>query len=173
MTELGLDILYPDRSAEDSKLLVYKGVPLATDVEISGSPAVVLEVASSATVGAFFAYLEDVAPNGHVTYLDEGELRGINRKLMDAGERPDNSPDRAPSNSRRDAKPLVPGKPVELKISMWPTSVLLRKGHRIRVALAGADADTFHRYPPGGDVTWTVYRQIGLRSYLELPVQPR
>ena len=34
---------------------------------------------------------------------------------------------------------------VELKICMWPTSILLRKGHQIRVALAGADARTFRR----------------------------
>ena len=91
-TELNLDILYPDRSSEDGKLLVYTGAPLATDVEISGSPVVVLEVASTATDGAFFAYLEDVAPDGHVTYLDEGELRAINRKQMDMHERPYNSP---------------------------------------------------------------------------------
>jgi uncharacterized protein len=173
MTALGLDILYPDRSGEDSKLLVYTGAPLATDVEISGSPAVVLEVASSSTDGAFFAYLEDVAPSGHITYLDEGALRAVNRKLMDAHERPYSSPDGLASNFRNDAEPLVPGKPVELKISMWPTSVLLRKGHCIRVALAGADADTFRRYPPGGDVTWTVYRQSARASYVELPMRPR
>jgi len=65
------------------------------------------------------------APDGHVTYLDEGEVRAVNRKMVDAHERPYNSPDRAPSNSRHDAEPLVPGKPAELKISMWPTSVLL------------------------------------------------
>jgi putative CocE/NonD family hydrolase len=172
-TELDLNILYPDRSGEDNKLIVYTGAPLATDVEISGSPAVVLEVASTATDGAFFAYLEDVAPDGRVTYMDEGELRAVNRKLMDAHERPYNSPGRAPSNSRHDAVPLVPGKPVELKISMWPTSVLLRKGHCVRVALAGADGDSFRRYPPGGDVTWTVYRQSALASYVELPMRPR
>jgi predicted acyl esterase len=69
-TELKLDIFYPDRSGEDRKLLVYTGAPLATNVEILGSPVVVLEVASTATDGTFFAYLEDVAPDGHVTYLD-------------------------------------------------------------------------------------------------------
>ena len=172
-TELNLDILYPDRSGEDSKLLVYTGAPLATDVEISGSPMVVLEVASTATDGAVFAYLEDVAPDGHVTYLDEGELRAVNRKQMDAHERPYNSLCPASSNSRRDAQPLVPGKPAELKFSMWPTSILLRKGHQIRVALAGADAGVFRRYPPAGDVTWTVYRQSALASYVELPMRPR
>jgi putative CocE/NonD family hydrolase len=133
----------------------------------------VLEVASTATDGAFFAYLEDVGPDGHVTYLDEGELRAINRKQMDMRERPYNSPGPASGGSRHNAQPLVPGEPAELKICMWPTSIRLRKGHQIRVALAGADAGTFRRYPPVGDVTWTVYRQIGLRSYLELPVQPR
>jgi len=173
MTELGLDILYPDRSGEDNKLLVYTGTPLATDVEISGSPAVVLEVASTAADGAFFAYLEDVAPDGHVTYLDEGELRAINRKPIDTRERSYISPGPGSGSSRRNALPLVPGKPTELKMSMWPTSILLRKGHQIRVALAGADADTFRRYPPAGDVTWTVYRQSGLGSYVDLPIRQR
>jgi uncharacterized protein len=173
MTALGLDILYPDRSSEDGKLLVYTGAPLATDLEISGSPAVILEVASTATDGAFFAYLEDVAPDGHVTYLDEGELRAINRKQTDAPKRPYNPPGSASSRSRRDARPLVPGESVELKIGMWPTSVLLRKGHQIRVALAGSDNGTFRRYPPMGDVTWTVYRESGLWSYVELPMRQR
>jgi putative CocE/NonD family hydrolase len=172
-TELNLDILYPDRSGEDSKLLVYTGAPLARDVEISGSPVVALEVASTAPDGAFFAYLEDVAPDGHVTYLDEGELRAVNRKQMDAHERPYNSLGPTSSNSRRDAQPLVPGKPVELKFCMWPASILLRRGHEIRVALAGADAAVFRRYPPGGNVTWTVYRQRALASYVELPMRPR
>jgi len=41
-----------------------------------------------------FAYLEDVAPNGQVTYLDEGELRAVNRKQMEAHERPAATPNR-------------------------------------------------------------------------------
>jgi putative CocE/NonD family hydrolase len=173
MTEMGLDILYPDRSGEDGKLLAYTGAPLATDVEISGSPVVVVEVASTATDGAFFAYLEDVAPDRHVTYIDEGELRAVSRKEIGRNGGAYNLPDPSPSNSRHDAQSLVPGKPAELKIRMWPISVLLRKGHEIRVALAGADAETFRRCPPAGDVTWTVYRQSGLGSYVDLPMQPR
>jgi putative CocE/NonD family hydrolase len=173
MTELNLDILYSDRSSEDGKLLVYTGAPLSSDVEISGSPVVDLKAASTVTDGAFFVYLEDVAPDGHVTYLDEGELRAINRKQMDTHKRPYNSPGSASNSSRRDALPLVPGEPAELKIGMWPTSILLRKGHHIRIALAGADAGTFRRYPPVGDVTWTVFRQSALASYVELPMRPR
>jgi len=56
---------------------------------------------------------------------------------------------------------------------MWPTSVLLRKAHQIRVAIAGADAGVFRRYPAVGDVTGTVHRQRTLASYVELPMLPR
>jgi putative CocE/NonD family hydrolase len=153
--------------------LVFTGAPLAADVEISGSPVVVLEVSSTATDGAFFAYLEDVAPDGHTTYLDEGELRAIDRKPMEAYERPYSSPGPASSSTRHNAQTLVPGRPTELKICMWPTSIVLRKGHQIRLALAGADDGNFRRYPPAGDATWTVYRQSGLASYVELPMRQR
>jgi uncharacterized protein len=166
------DLVYPERSAEDAKLLVYTGPPLATDVEISGSPAVTLEVASTATDGAFFAYLEDVAPDGRVTFLDDGQLRAVSRKLMDPLKLPYIPLGPASSNTREDAQPLVPGEAVELKFSMWPTSIMLQKGHRIRIALAGAD-NCFRRYPPLGDVSWTVYREAGRASYLELPMRPR
>jgi predicted acyl esterase len=54
---------------------------------------------------------------------------------------------------------------------MYPTSVLLRKGHRIRVALAGADASLFERYPAEGTPKLTVYREAQRVSYLDLPVK--
>ncbi len=47
------------------------------------------------------------------------------------------------SELRADAAPLVPGEAAEITLGLWATSVLVRKGHRIRVAIAGADADTF------------------------------
>jgi hypothetical protein len=54
---------------------------------------------------------------------------------------------------------------------MYPTSVLLRKGHRIRVALARADASLFERYPAEGTPKLTVYREAQRASYLDLPVK--
>lgn len=167
---MNLEILYPGRLSEDRKLLIYTGAPLPADTEISGPPLVVLEVSSTATDGAFFAYLEDVAPDGRVTYLDEGELRAANRSGTHGGTYASRCKAKASSSSRHDAQPLSPGEPAELEFCMWPTSVLLRKGHQIRVAIAGADANTFQRYPPAGDVTWTVYRQKALASYVDLPI---
>jgi predicted acyl esterase len=54
---------------------------------------------------------------------------------------------------------------------MYPTSVLLRKGHRIWVALAGADASLFERYPAEGTPKLPVYREAQRESYLDLPVK--
>jgi putative CocE/NonD family hydrolase len=60
-------VFYPGRAARDERLLTYTSAPLGADLEITGHPVVRLHVASSADDGAFFAYLEDVAPDGTVT----------------------------------------------------------------------------------------------------------
>lgn len=55
----GSDVIYPDRSEESTKLLTYATEPLETDVELTEVPIVTLQGASTATDGAFYAYLED------------------------------------------------------------------------------------------------------------------
>ena len=71
-------------TAADRKLLVYTGAPLTHDVEMTGQPVISLHVASTHTDGNFFVYVEDVAPTGKVTYVTEGELRALHRKLSNA-----------------------------------------------------------------------------------------
>lgn len=168
----GGDVVYPDRAEADLRLLVYTSAPLERDMEVTGHAELSLRIASTATDGHFFAYLEDVAPDGRVTYVTEGMLRGVHRRL--SSEPPPYSqlvPYR--TYKRRDAMPLVPGEVTELRFSLFPTSALFRKGHRIRLALAGADKDTFGRLPADGPVEWTVRSGGPDGSYLELPVVPR
>jgi predicted acyl esterase len=70
--------------------------------------------------------------------------------------------------------PLVPGELAELTFDLWATSVLIKQGHRIRVAIAGADADTFLRYPrDGGEPTITVSRSSLYPSSIVLPMKER
>lgn len=169
LTQLGGPVVYPDRAAEDRRLLVYTSGPLAEDTEITGYPVINLYVASTATDGAFFAYLEDVDESGKVTYLTEGELRAIHRKVST-----EPAPYRlgVPSHSfkRKDAMPLVPGKVAEIKFGLLPTSVLIRKGHRIRVAIAGHDKSVFARIPAEGTPVITVERNKSRASFIELPI---
>jgi len=167
----GGDVVYPDRADEDKKLLVYDSAPLDSDLEITGGPLLTLEMSSTTGDGAVHAYLEDVSPDGRVTYLDEGVFRLIDRKEVDPKTLPFEPLGPAHSFLRKDAEPMIPGEPARIRLSLYPTSVLLRKGHRIRVALAGADAGIFQRYPLDGTPTWKVYREAHRASFIELPVR--
>jgi len=169
----GGDVVYPDRASEDKKLLVYTGAPLETDLEITGTPVLTVELSSTTSDGALHAYLEDVSPDGRVTHLDEGVFRVINRKEADPKSLPYLPLGPAHSFLREDAQLLEPGEVAKIRFSLFPTSVLLRKGHRIRVALAGADAGIFERYPAQGTSTWTMYREAQLASFVELPCRRR
>lgn len=167
------DVIYPDRAEEDAKLLTYTSEPMEADVEITGHPVVTLHVASTAPDGAFIVYLEDVAPDGRVTYITEGQLRGVMRQV--SGEPPlywKAGPHH--SELREDAAPLVPGEVAEIAFELWATSVLIEEGHRIRIAVAGADRDTFLRYPRDGAVpTLSVQRNAAQASRIEIPMRER
>ncbi|MCP4538120.1 MAG: CocE/NonD family hydrolase [Chloroflexi bacterium] len=165
------DVVYADRAAEDQKLLTYTSDPMSADVEITGNPVVTLHVASSTPDAAFHVYLEDVAPDGRVTYITEGILRGVHRRVSD----------QAPyvkfgtyhSMESVDAVPMVPGEVTEISFKLHATSVLIEQGHRIRVAIAGHDGSVFERYPADETPIFTVQRNSLNPSFILLPMQQR
>ena len=167
----GGDVVYGDRAVADKKLLTYTSSPLKTDLEITGSPVLTLQMASTTSDGAIHVYLEDVAPTGRVTYIDEGVFRVIHRKETDPRSLPYESLGPAHSFRREDAEPMKPGDAASIRFSLLPTSVLLRRGHSIRIALAGADAGLFQTYPASGAPEWTVYRDAERSSFVELPAR--
>ncbi len=165
------DVMYPDRAAEDGKLLTFTSEPFAQDAEITGHPVITLFVRSTQADGAFLVYLEDVAPDGKVTYITEGQLRGVMRRETDTPP-PYKKPGPHRSELRADALPLVPGEVAELSFELWATSVLIREGHRLRIAIAGADKESFLRYPRNGEVpTITVERNRVYPSHVSIPVR--
>jgi putative CocE/NonD family hydrolase len=141
---LGNPILqpYPNRKKEDKLLLTYDGQPLAANKRITGQPMARLFLTANADDCALFVYLEDVAPDGFVRYVTEGELLCGNRT---------SSNDQAAIKTlmpphtfaKADYHPLSKGEVVEVKIGMLPMSYLFKKGHRIRLSIAGADRDHF------------------------------
>jgi putative CocE/NonD family hydrolase len=130
---------------------------------------VTLFVTSTCTDGAFFTYLEDMDQSGKVTYVTEGQLRAIHRKV---------SIDSPPysqcvpyhSFKKKDSMPLVPGEIAELTFGLMPTSVLIKKGHRIRIAIAGHDKDTFVRIPLEQTPVITVARNRTNASFVDIPI---
>jgi putative CocE/NonD family hydrolase len=171
MGQMGWPVQYGDRVQEDRKLLTYTSDPLASDLEITGSPTVYLQVASTHSDGAFHVYLEDVAPAGRVSYLSEGLLRGIHRRTKPAREAPCVPLGVYHTFFKADALPLVPGEIAELPITMVPISVLVRKGHAIRIAVAGFDRALGDRYPEKGDPVLAVQRNAARPSRVVLPVR--
>jgi len=160
---------YTDRRRTDERLLTYTSTPFEQDTEVTGHPIVTLYLSSTGIDGAVFAYLEDVDPDGRVFAVTEGQLRAVHRKLSAAAPYPDVVPYH--SFKRADALPLIPGAVVELVFDLLPTSYLFRRGHSVRLALAGADRDHFATFP--GTPTLQVYRSRQHASHIELPVMPR
>ena len=165
----GEDVRYPSRRTADRRLLTYTSLPLPDDIEITGQPSLALNVASTHKDGAFFVYLEDVAPDGTVRYLTEGELRAIHRRVSNQ-DPPYRVVGPYHSFKHEDALPLVPRQITEISFELMPVSVLVRAGHRLRVAVAGADADTFRRIPDEGVPTVAVYHSAAHPSRIVLPV---
>lgn len=148
--------------------LTYTTPALPEAMEVTGHPRVRLHLASNATDGAVFAYLEDVSPDGRVTYVTEGQLRLIHRQGTLG---PD---DLFPVRSFRkaDAHDMVPGQVTDLVFDLLPTSYQFSAGHRIRLTLSGHDAANFSQPYPAQPPTYRIHRDQLHPSRLELPVFP-
>ena len=168
----GCRVSYGDRAEADRRLLTYTSAALEHEVEITGYPVVSLFVTSTHADGAVFVYLEDVDPDGRVTYVTEGQLRAMHRKVS-TGRPPYTQFTPYHTFKKADAAPLVPGEVAELQIGLQPTSVLIRKGHRIRIAVAGHDRGVFARVPRHGDPVITVERNGRHASFVDLPIIAR
>jgi putative CocE/NonD family hydrolase len=152
-------------------LLVYESDPLERDLEVVGHPVLVLAMSSSAPDGAIFAYLDDVDREQRAHLVSEGELRTIHRTRA----RDEETVARVEATFlRKDALSLGPDEPAVHAIELLPLAMLFRRGHRIRLSLAGADVDHFTTPGPRGlagtshpRVVWRVDRA---RSRLLLPV---
>ncbi len=171
-TQLGAPPAYPDRAAADRTLLVYDSAPMPQDMEIAGAPVIMLYVSAETDDPAFFIYLEDVAPDGRVTYLTEGMLRAIHRRPADPAALP-YDPGPAPhSFLRSDAMAVVPGEVMEVRFALFSTAALVRAGHRLRVAIAGADTSLFHVYSHGAPEVFRVRQGGRTPSTITVPMRP-
>jgi uncharacterized protein len=163
------DVIYDNRKAQTSRLLTYVSPAMGQAMQITGHPVVTLHLASTDSDGVFHVHLEDVAPDGSVSYLTEGVLRGSRRKV---------SPDPPPywqagpyhSLKRADYMPMIPDELTELSFALFPTSALIRPGHKIRISLAGADKDYYVRIPEIGNQVWRVSLRANAPSFIDLPV---
>lgn len=136
-----------DQSEDDARSLAYEWEPLDDELEVLGHPRVRLTVTSPHPVAFVSAKLCDVFPDGTSALVSRGILNLTHR----AG--------------REDPQPLEPGVPAPVEIELEATSWTFEQGHRVRLALAGADWPNTWPPPQGGEL------EIARSSVeLELPV---
>jgi len=181
----------PDMTAKDAESLVYTSSSLQEDAEVTGHPIVRLWVSSTAPDGDFFIFLEDVDATGRSLLVTEGQLRAGFAGLHDPNTMTDTGVDVQPklpwhgyekADYRGDI--LAKGAVVELVIDLAPVSWVFRAGHRLRIAITGANYPDFALHPrlsPANDPsapdnivpTITVHRGMAHPSSIDLPVVPR
>ena len=149
--------------------LGFVGAALAADTEVTGSGRADLWIAADAADANLFAYLEDVAPDGTVRVVTEGRLKASLRRTNEA---PWRMPPGVPWHRAyaEDAMPLEAGAPARLSFELMPTSYIFKAGHRVQIAIAGADYRERAREPSGLAHRITVYADRDHPSSITLPV---
>jgi putative CocE/NonD family hydrolase len=133
---------YFDWAKRTKNLLHFISQPVSHDMELTGHAAAEIYLSSNAKDVQLFIYIDSIDSNGKVTYITEGQFRGIHRKISD--EQPP-YPMFGPYHTFRseDALEWIPNKVEKLHFELIPTSHLIPKDHCIRILVAGADADHF------------------------------
>lgn len=161
---------FDERTAEDEKALTYTSEPMASDMAVVGHPVVHLWVGSTHSDGDFFVLLEEIDETGRSHYVTEGMLRASHRAL---GEAPWRNLGLPFHPSTRESRADLPDHPVELVFDLMATAIVIDRGHRIRVTVAGADRLNHQRYPARKRAKApriTVERNADHPSHVELPM---
>ena len=145
-------------------VLVYTSAALEHDLEVTGHVKAVLYAATSGRDTDWVVKLCDVHPDGRTLNICDGVLRASYRRS--SGER----------------SPVEPGAVDRYDVDLWATSMLFRRGHRLRVLLTSSDFPRYDRNPntgalgveaAGGEpALQRVFHDAQRPSHLVLPVVP-
>jgi putative CocE/NonD family hydrolase len=161
---------YGDWTERERDKLAFTSAPFDRDTEITGHAVVSLHVSTSEHDGSVFAYLAEVEPDGRSRFITEGALRMLHRATAEPTEAYRATwPYR--TFHRQDAKRMTPGKPETLRFALLPISWRVMKGSRLRLSIAGADADHFAQVPHGRPPRFGITVGGADGSFLELPLR--
>src|SRR4051794_39328749 len=151
-------------------ILVFQTPPLDKDVEVTGRLIVKLWAASNAVDTDFTAKLVDVYPP------NADYAAGVDLNIADSIVRA------RYRNGPGKAELLTPGRTYEFTIEMYPTSLVFKRGHRIRLDISSSNFPRFDVNPNTGEPLndnrrWqiaenTIYVDPQHPSHIVLPVIP-
>lgn len=153
-------------------VLVFQTAPLEQDMEVTGRLIVKLWAASNAPDTDFTAKLIDVYPPN--PDFPAGVDLNIGDSIVRARYR--NGPNNPPAL-------MKPGEVYEFTIELYPSSILFKRGHRIRVDISSSNFPRFDVNPNTGEplndnrrtaiAVNTVYHDAQHPSRIDLPVIPK
>ena len=160
----------------------FQTAPMAEDTEITGPLVMNLWVSSTTEDMDIFVTLRHIGPDGKDVWevgqhgqpvpLTKGWLRASHRKLD-----PKRSLPYRPYHPHDERLWLKPSEPVECQIEVWPTCIVLAKGHRLRVDVqprdgVGSAPYTHYHADYNSGAENTIYAGGDKPSYLLLPIIP-
>lgn len=166
-----IDDLYintTDLNGRARQCLTFTTEPLETDIEITGWPAVQLEMFTTSDRGAIEVTLEQIGEDGSAAYLSEGFLNFAYRRVQ-----ADPGGHEGPvwhSWSKADLAPVIAGEAMDIQVEMYPISSIVRAGDRIRLTIAGADADNLVVPTQGDEATLSITIGGERAARLDLPI---
>jgi predicted acyl esterase len=159
----------------------FETLPLRADLEVTGPVVLTLWVASSTEDMDVFATIRNIDPDGKDIWeigqqqqpvpVAKGWLRASHRALD-----PRLSLPYRPYHTHRERQWLKKGEPVRLDLEIWPTCMVFRKGHRIRLDIQPRDgvgsAPYTHYSADYNTGENTLFTGGSMASHLLLPVIP-
>jgi hypothetical protein len=159
----------------------FETAPLEEDTEVTGPAVLILWVSSTTEDMDVFATLRNIAPDGQDVFelgqqsqpvpVAKGWLRASHRVLDERLSTP-----YRPYHAHLKREWLKPREVVRLDVEIWPTCMVFRKGHRIRLdiqARDGAGSIPYTHYSADYNTgTNVIYAGGGRASHLVLPVIP-
>ena len=140
-----------DQRPDEAESLCWTSAPLTEDLAMLGRPVADLWLSASQPVAQVAVKIGDVAPDGTSALLARGVLNLTRRHGLST------------------AEPMVPGRIERVEVPLQVCGAIVPAGHRLRVAIAGADWPL--AWPPPRPSTLTLHHDAAHPSSIRLPVQ--
>ncbi|MCW8084394.1 CocE/NonD family hydrolase [Sabulicella glaciei] len=158
---------HADWTARQEALSDFTTAPLDAPLDLAGHVIADIQLECSEQDGALLLYLSEVEADGTVRYVTEGLLRLLHRK---EAEPPRTYRCAWPWRSyrREDAAPMQPGQVEHVRLALLPVAWRFKAGSRLRLSIAGHDADHMIQTPHGRPPRFVLHAG----STLDLPLRP-
>lgn len=157
-----------DLNERAKKCLTFMTSTFQSRIRLNGRAELFAYLKTSGQSGALVATLEEVLADGRAQYITEGAVNFFHRRISNS-----QNPHDGRAFHSQEARDLIDVKPnelMEIGVEFYPVGWKVTPGSRIRLTLAGADADNFLILPETPPPLLSVLTGGEPASHLLLPI---